>query len=559
MFDTARMTELARDSVVEIFTSRSTGTGWIYRVDRNGKAWILTNEHVIRGARTVTVRLSGSGGSRTGTIVGQDEIRDLAVLTICCNSRWEALPTVATNEVDVGSDVAVLGFPGGRIGQDLAVTRGIVSSFGFHDESRSWLIQTDAAINPGNSGGPMLNARGQVVGIVSSRRDPVTTENIGFAISMRTVEQELDYLEVGRTVQASPTPRPTRVPTVVPSTGGVTGVLVRDPDGGYINCSRNRYSNTVISEDAIDSAAFVRFEVPDARGWSIGFLYHDIEGDSDSATFIWGQGTSDIFARHWARRDGNNVHDVPRERISRSVIRTGRGQFNELSFRTTSNGSVLRLNDENVIEVQASQLIRRYGWSSLCVGFHSDEDERYSIRYTDLRTRFVREGASGSLSHSIPGDGNIGCPDYTSDAAYVGRDAINSWVVLDFIAPDVEKWSIGFVYHSSGGINSRTNVYREGYSYYVNQVSYDNGEWDHVQTEYVQSRYIETASGKQNRLEFETTQRGSSLFLNGKKVLEVPGSQLTRRQGTVKFCAGLYSGETEPYTIRFSDLWAWAE
>ena len=268
------MTELARDSVVEIRTVLASGTGWIYRVDGNGKAWILTNEHVIRGARTVTVRLSGSGGTRTGTVVGQDGIRDLAVLTICCNRSWEALPTVSATALRAGSDVVALGFPSFRVGNELSVTTGVVSSYGFHDESRSWIIQTDAALNPGNSGGPLLNEQGQVIGVVSARVDPARGENIGFAISMRTVELELDYLERGRTVLASPTPRPTRiptrVPTAVPSTG-TSGVLMSDPDDGLIDCSRNRHSTTMISDDTIDSAAYLRFEVPNVRQWSIGF------------------------------------------------------------------------------------------------------------------------------------------------------------------------------------------------------------------------------------------------------------------------------------------------
>ena len=166
------MTAESRASVVEILTRTGSGTGWFYRVDNSGKAWILTNEHVIRGSRTVTVRLQDGSGTRTGTVTGLDEIRDLAVVTICCNPRWKALPSVATSAINVGSDVAILGFPGGRIGPGLSVTTGVISSFGFHDESRAWIIQTDAAVNPGNSGGPLLNAIGQVIGIVSARHDP---------------------------------------------------------------------------------------------------------------------------------------------------------------------------------------------------------------------------------------------------------------------------------------------------------------------------------------------------------------------------------------------------
>lgn len=555
------MTELARDSVVEIFTSRSAGTGWIYRVDTNGKAWILTNEHVVRGARTVTVRLAGSGGSRTGTVVGQDEIRDLAVLTLCCDRSWKALPTLTTNTVQLGSDVAALGYPSGRIGVGLAVTRGIVSSFGFHDESRSWLIQTDAAINPGNSGGPLMNARGQVIGVVSSRRDPVTTENIGFAISMRTVEQELDYLEFGTTVQVTPmrTPTrvPTRVPTVLPSIAGVSGVLVQDPDDGFIGCPESRYDHSVLSDDAIDSAAFLRFEVPNVREWSIGFLYHENDDDSFSATLIWSDGPNDVFARHWTRRNGVKVDDLPSERINRNVLRTGRGQFNELSFVTSSRGSFLRLNDVEVISVAASQLTRRFGWSQLCVGFHSSEDAPYSIRYRDLRTRFAREGVSGSLSHTIPDDGKVECPAYTTENAYIERYATDSWFVLDFTVPNVEKWSFGVIYHGIEGWNSRTYVSRNGDSRYARHSTYENGEFAEGPRESISSSLL--AAGTTVRLEFETTSLGSKMFIDGSKILDVPGRDLTRRNGSTRLCAGLISGETAPYTIRFSDFWAWAE
>lgn len=557
------MTELARDSVVEIFASRSTGTGWIYRVDRNGKAWILTNEHVIRGARTVTVRLSGTGGSRTGTIVGQDEIRDLAVLTICCNSRWEALPTVATNRVDVGSDVAVLGFPGGRIGQDLAVTRGIVSSFGFHDESRSWLIQTDAAINPGNSGGPMLNARGQVVGIVSSRRDPVTAENIGFAISMRTVEQELDYLEVGRTVQASPTPRPTRVPTVGPSTSGVTGVLAHDPDSGSIGCSSSRYSNTVISNNTTDSAAYLRFEVPNVRQWSIGFLYHDpaTGGTTDTATVVYANPDGDLFASHWVRVDGEDVGKDELEFISAHELMDGAGQTNELSFRTSSKGSVLRLNDF-IFEIPDSNLLRKAGMSQICVGFWSDENAPYTIRYSNLRTQFELDGASGVLNNDGIDDGQIDCPEGGHSLSVLSSRAIDIWSIFDFATPVTDsKWSIGILYHNVADFESATLLYSNGpYRLGARHWSHSDGVWEYPDEKFVTvERRLLKSPGSSNTIEMESTANGTWLRLNGEKVLAIGSADLRRRSGHAQICVGFHNDESEPYTIRFSNLWVWAE
>lgn len=562
------MTELSRASVVEIRTYLVSGTGFVYRVDNNGKAWILTNEHVIRGARTVTVRLSGNGGTRTGTVLGQDEIRDLAVLTICCNRSWKALPTLSTNTVQLGSDVAALGFPSFRVGSELSVTTGVVSSYGFQDARRAWVIQTDAALNPGNSGGPLLNENGQVIGVISSRIEPLFGENIGYAIAMRTVDQELDHLEAGRTVLASPTPRPTRIPTRTPTRVpttvpplGTSGFLVHNPDDGNIGCSSNRYSATVISSDTIDSAAFVRFEVPNVRRWSIGFVYHDPTDpnsrNTESATLIWSNGTNGIFARHWARIDGVQVHQPPNERLDTSVLRTGRGQLNELSFRTSLNGTSLRLNQATVMEVPASQMSRRYGRSVLCAGFHSTEDVPYSIRYSDLRTRFTREGVSGSLSHPVPDDGLIECPRSTFDNAHITHYATDSWFVADFIVPYVDKWSFGIVYHGGDGRNSRTYIYGNGTSHRAAHSTYDDGTFLDETGQWIASSRL--AAGATVRLEFETTRDGSRLYLDGAKVLEVSSRDLTRRIGRSMLCTGLINGESEPYTIHFSDLWAWAE
>ena len=557
---------MARASVVEIVNVDGSGTGWIYRVDRNGKAWILTNEHVVRGARTVSVRQTGGIGVRVGSVVGQDDIRDLAVVTICCDSSWAALRTDTTSTVRPGTAVFALGFPDERVGIDLSVTAGAVSSYGFHDESRSWLIQTDAALNPGNSGGPLLNGQGQVIGVVSARVDPARSENIGFAISMRTVDQELDFLEVGATVMVDPTPSqtrtPTRVPTEVPS-AGTSGVLVHDPTTGQIGCNGSDYDATTISEDTVDSAAFLRFEVPNVRQWSVGFLYHDIEGDFDSATFVWSEGPNDTFARHWARQNGIVVHDPPEERIGRHILRVGNGQTNELAFRTSADGSFLRLNDETVIEVQASQLIRRSGWSSLCIGFHSEEDEPYSVSYTDLRTRFVRNGVSGSLT-SIDSDDEWWdeCKRNTSGLAYISSKATDSWILLDFVVPRGTEWNINFIYHDNWSISdlessfSMASIHSNDSKYIVRHYT-----WEKMYRRFhglLAESYTgpPLKIGQKNRLEFQTSRHGTSIFINGVKVSEVNDSDLERREGSVWLCAGQ---SNESYTIHLSDLWAWTD
>lgn len=330
---------------------------------------------------------------------------------------------------------------------------------------------------------------------------------------------------------------------------------MHDPDDGRIGCSTNRHDPTVISVNAIDSAAFVRFVVPDVRSWSIGFMYHLGVGYNSSAV-IGGRGPNDLLAENAVVSNGELAVDRFIQRISPSVLRSGQ---NELAFRTTSNGTILRLNDETVIEVPSSQLIRRSGRSQLCVGFFTEEGVPYSIQYSDLRTRFTRAGVSGRLIRSDRDTQSISCPRSPSDPAHLANSSTDSWVVLDFAMPSVEYWSFGLVYHGTGGRQSRMILAWNGSRYRVEHVYYDMGEFKDSVTKWFPADLLGTGIEEKNRFEFETTWRGSYLYLNGERVMHAPGPQVTRRPGGIGLCTGLYQGESEPYTIAFSDLWAWSD
>jgi serine protease Do len=138
------------------------GTGFII----SGDGYILTNHHVIDGADTVTVRLSDRR-EFTAKVVGSDEQSDVALLKIDATG----LPTLRlgdSNKLRPGQWVVAIGSP---FGLDHSVTAGIVSAVGrsnpYADQRYVPFIQTDVAINRGNSGGPLLNTRGEVVGINS--------------------------------------------------------------------------------------------------------------------------------------------------------------------------------------------------------------------------------------------------------------------------------------------------------------------------------------------------------------------------------------------------------
>ncbi len=150
------------------------GSGVIY--DAHG--YILTNRHVIDGAQTITVALIG-GKTIPATLVGQDAVADIAVVKI----DPAAVPAVAvfgdSSLVRSGQPVVAIGSP---LQFETSITRGIISGMNRSVGGVDGLMQTDAQISPGNSGGPLVNARGEVIGITTASDRTNQTERINFAI-----------------------------------------------------------------------------------------------------------------------------------------------------------------------------------------------------------------------------------------------------------------------------------------------------------------------------------------------------------------------------------------
>ncbi|NOU27903.1 MAG: trypsin-like serine protease [Polyangiaceae bacterium] len=167
------------------------GTGFI--IDKDGT--ILTNNHVIRGAETISVRTSDDR-EFNGDIIGRDPRTDIAVIRIKAKGL-KPIPLGDSEKADVGDWVVAIGNP---FGLSHTVSAGIVSGKGRSrddvplDPSGYYdFIQTDASINPGNSGGPLLNLSGEVVGINTAIRGG-GAQGIGFAIPMAMVKQLLPML-----------------------------------------------------------------------------------------------------------------------------------------------------------------------------------------------------------------------------------------------------------------------------------------------------------------------------------------------------------------------------
>jgi S1-C subfamily serine protease len=163
---------------------QSTGTGVIISSDGE----ILTNAHVVEGATEVRVRLAGETEPREARLLASDRGNDLALLRMS-GDDFDAAVFADPDSTRIGDQVVAIGFALGLDG-DPSVTLGIVSALdrtiGTDGYFLNGLIQTDAAISSGNSGGPLVNARGEVVGINTAvARDTATSAatNVGFAIS----------------------------------------------------------------------------------------------------------------------------------------------------------------------------------------------------------------------------------------------------------------------------------------------------------------------------------------------------------------------------------------
>jgi putative serine protease PepD len=173
------------------FTQQGTGAGSGIVIDTDGT--ILTNAHVISGATSITVTLAGETKARTATVIASDTSRDLALLKVDDTSNLVAAPLGHSSDTAVGDQVVAIGNALALSGGP-TVTEGIVSALNRTIETDSGtlhgLIQTDAAISSGNSGGPLVNAKGEVIGMntaVATSSGSVNASNIGFAIPIDTI------------------------------------------------------------------------------------------------------------------------------------------------------------------------------------------------------------------------------------------------------------------------------------------------------------------------------------------------------------------------------------
>ena len=187
----------AYDTVVEVtsdatssffgqqYESVSMGSGVIVSAD----GYIITNEHVIDGATTITVE-DVNGNTYDATLIGSDSKTDIAVLKIDAENLTYA-EIADSDNLEIGDDAIVIGNP---LGTGISVTNGIISALNKEvtiENETMYLIQTNAAVNQGNSGGGLFDINGNLIGIVNAKSSntssSVSVEGLGYAIPSNTV------------------------------------------------------------------------------------------------------------------------------------------------------------------------------------------------------------------------------------------------------------------------------------------------------------------------------------------------------------------------------------
>ena len=169
--------------------SEGAGSGVVISTD----GYIVTNNHVVAGARSISVRLS-DGTEYTATLVGTDSKSDLAVLKIDANNLTPAV-LGDSSSLMVGETMVAVGNPLGELGG--TVTSGILSALDREitiDGESMRLLQTDTAINPGNSGGGLFNLYGELIGVVNAKSSGTDVEGLGFAIPINSAKTVIESI-----------------------------------------------------------------------------------------------------------------------------------------------------------------------------------------------------------------------------------------------------------------------------------------------------------------------------------------------------------------------------
>ena len=501
-----------------VLTNSGSGSGFI--VDSQGH--ILTNEHVIDGSSRITVVLD-NGSRLPAQVVSSDAARDIALLKVTTSARLTVLPLAA--QVRAGEEVVALGYPlSFELGGDMTVTRGIVSA------SRTYegvdYVQTDAAINPGNSGGPLLNLRGEVVGMNTFGIED--TEGIGFAIKSNVLSSRLQIMKSGSQPSIS---TPTRTPVWIPPSGGdsygpVTGTMEHDPDDGFIPTFNSRV-------DFADSVTEATFRNPPLNTWSYGIMIRNSAANTFHAVVVHSAGSW-----HHYLRTGSASTDSLVQSSGSSNIRTDTNGENRIRVIAQGDRGWLFINGEYEAELDLSGLTDSGPIRLLGAWFTGHERRNTATRFYGFTIRPITRSygpTHGDIEHD-PDDGSIDT--YHSHTQMT--DGIFEARFSNPYHPGDGSWSSGFLFRHSGRNEFHVVVVTENGYWFHRLRTGDTDSTQHLAER--PSSSISTSASGSNHIRVIVVGSDGWLFVNGRYVERLQlGGWL--EPGTVSAIASYFRGD----------------
>ena len=339
----SQMIRRVRPSVVGVSDGLNVwGTGFIFRTVEEGldkgAAYIMTNFHVVEEISDLRVLVEDTA-YRQATIVSTDPRRDLAMLRICCSSKWKAVEFKDSTDMYPGDEVIAIGYalPDAlgtrtfRLNRNFVpgaatITRGIISAFRYDQRMDAQWIQHDAPINGGNSGGPLLSRDGRVVAVNFGRFD--WAEGMGFAVLETTVQERIRLWDLGPSE----------------SFGPLAGSLPHVVDD-YLETFTPKFRATG-DEFALRVTFFNPYNGSSENLWSYGFRFGDAGESDDSIMYLVVDSRGKWTVRNLRDGEFHNIH----EGLAPQLL-MAKGQKNVLEFWVDGPYAWVLVNGQKVWEV----------------------------------------------------------------------------------------------------------------------------------------------------------------------------------------------------------------
>ena len=317
------------------------GSGFIFRTDDDGAAYILTNYHVVDEAEEVWILVEDETFFQAA-IEAVDPRRDLGLLRICCG-EFTTVEFMDSSVLYPGDEVIAIGyaqddilprtFRPGRviIPGEATVTRGIISAFRYYSLLDTEVVQHDAPNNPGNSGGPLLSLDGRVVGIntFGFRDHPalgVTGEGLNFAVLETTTQERLRLWDLGPSAEFGP----------------LSGVLRHDPSDDFLEVFQPEFTAT--EDEFAIGATFTNPYAGSLQLWSYGFYFGRSGEANDQYLYFVVDSRKQWFV--YMRDAGGEL-----QRLHSGIVpqlRTGTGEKNALTLYVDGPWGELYVNGQRV-------------------------------------------------------------------------------------------------------------------------------------------------------------------------------------------------------------------